>query len=503
MIAKPVDILLVEDNNADVDLVKEALAQGRVLHRLNVVDNGADALLYLKHIGQYANMSSPDIVILDLNVPRKNGFEVLKAVGEDNTMREIPFIVFTSSDLDQTVLDEYHLSPDLYVKKTGDFDSLVRVIRNTEDKMLTKLSLPAQHKSRPDKEINILLVEDNQEDADFLQEILSMKEKYTWVIKHVDRLEKAFELLEQEVFDVVVLDLYLPDSRGFETLTKLIDKQKKIPVICMTSLKDEEAAVEALRHGAQDYLIKGQISADLFLRSVQYAIERQHLDQMKDDLIGYVNHELNNPLAVVKEGVSQVVEGLKGPISPEQRSLLNIALNGVNRLEHITRQLLDSIKLDLKKLPLELDRTDLVAFVRETVNPFKLLAVKQGLEIKEVYPSSPLDVMIDKERMTQIMTNLLTNALKYTEKGYIEIVILDKEDQIVCQVKDTGRGISPSDIGKTFTKFSQFGQLERHRKGTGLGLYIAKSLIELHRGRIWVGSRLNEGTTFTFILPKA
>ena len=316
-------------------------------------------------------------------------------------------------------------------------------------------------------------------------------------------MSDAFECLGEEFFDVVILDLYLPDSYGFETLTRMEAKKINTPIIVMTGLKDERIGIEALRHGANDYLVKGQITADLFLRTVNYSIERFHLEQMKNDMISYVNHELGNPLAVIKEGVSQVVDGLKGEINVNQKNLLNIVLNNVDRLEHITEQLLDSMRIDLGKLPLEKATVNLVALTQQVVASSKLVASHKGIEIKEKYSSEIINIRIDQERIEQVWINLLNNALKYIYEGSIEVSITEKKDFVECSVKDSGPGIAAVDTEKIFHKFVRLSQKKGGTvKGTGLGLFICKQLVELHGGSIWVESKINEGATFTFSLPK-
>lgn len=496
------EILLVEDNLEDIDLTREALANNAVKNNLNVVYNGEEALHFLKKEGRFRAQPLPDLIIMDLNLPKRTGVEVIQEMHRDPALKNIPVVLLTVSELDKDFLKSLDINPDDYLHKDMKLEHITRLIHRIDEinKVKAKAETMNAVQTPP---LKILLVEDNPDDATLLQDILFMKEKYSWNIKRVDRLSAAFDALEEKEVDVIVLDLFLPDSIGLETLEALRQKIKTIPVVVMTGLKDEQTGIEAVRKGAQDYLVKGQITADSFLRTIEYAIERQQLDQKKSEIIDFVNHEINNPLTVIREGISQVVEGLKGPINNDQRLLLQTALNGVERLGQIAEQLLDSTRLEVGKIDLNKERCNLVDVIKSIAQSFRLLAQKKDLQIKEQYSSEQIQVNIDKDRIAQVISNLLTNALKFTEQGSIDIAVNVKDKDVICVIKDTGRGISGENIPKVFGKFERFSDAGQKKvKGIGLGLYICKHLIELHKGSISVESKLNQGTTFVIQLPK-
>jgi signal transduction histidine kinase len=363
-------------------------------------------------------------------------------------------------------------------------------------------SMSINNKADADQ-LRILIVEDNQDDMEAFVEMLYMKQKYAWDFKRATHLGEALRYLKEDIFDVIILDLNLPDSTGFGSLNKIREAKPNIPIVVMTGLNDEKIGVLTIRYGAQDYLFKGQITADLFLRSVNYAIERQHLEQVKDDLIAYVNHELSNPLSIIKEGLSQINDGIKGPINEEQRQFLEITLESIDRLSHIAQTLLESTRLEFGKIQLNQEKCDLVEIVKSLMVSFESVAAHQGVVINVNFSSDVVKIDADRDRIIQVLTNLLTNALKFTQKGFIEISVVDRGHMVECSIFDTGRGIAPEDLPKVFGKYQRFGQYQGSRiKGTGLGLFICKQLIELHDGRIWVESQAGHGSKFVFQLPK-
>jgi signal transduction histidine kinase len=500
MNSHPLEILVVDDCQEDIDLIREVLSQQRVKNRLKVISNGEDAMEYLGKQGPIRPVSLPDVIVLDLNIPKKNGFEVLREITSDENLNKIPRIIFTTSDLTQETLQQYKTDAhQQYVKKSVDFREIAEAIKAI-DQHLQRETLANRNTFQ--EQLKILLVEDSMEDAELIEELLYMKEKYYWTLKRAEQLQEALDYLSTEVFDVVVLDLFLPDSRGLETLKNFVDRKSSIPIVVMTGLKDENIGKKAIHEGAQDYIIKGQITADLFTRVVEYAIERKKLERMKDELLSYVNHELSNPLMVIKEGVSQIAEGFWGEINPKQKIFLDTAISSINRLITITEDLLINTKIELGKVSLVKERFDFHALIDETTETFKAAFAQKGVELKSRLPLRSVEIYADRDRMGQVLTNLLNNALKHTAKGYVEIVLEINDYRLQCSIIDTGEGIASEDIPRLFQKYEQLlSDKRKTQKGTGLGLFICKALIELHDGTIAVTSQLGKGSQFVLTLP--
>jgi len=227
------------------------------------------------------------------------------------------------------------------------------------------------------------------------------------------------------------------------------------------------------------------------------------LDKLKDDFISIVAHELRNPLAVVREAATLMLDGLAGPVAPEQKVYIDMVHRTSERLIHITNDLLDLAKIESGKVTLHFETIDLVSLVRQACEGITLRTNKKGLTVSEVLPSGKLEIAGDFDKLSQVMVNLLSNAYKFTEKGGITVELKDIGEEVECAVKDTGPGISPGDLAKLFSKFEQFGKpMNAAEKGTGLGLVITKSIVEAHSGRIRVESELGKGATFIMTLPK-
>ncbi len=232
-------------------------------------------------------------------------------------------------------------------------------------------------------------------------------------------------------------------------------------------------------------------------------IELQKLDQLKSDFVATVSHELRTPLTVTREAISQVLDGVCGEISEEQRQFLFMSIEGIDRLARLIENLLDISKIEAHKIILKRELIDIVSLAKDVSSSFASAFQSKGLVAKYNFPKDKIELYVDKDRIIQIFVNLLSNAVKFTPAGHIEISIVDKENVVECSVSDTGIGISDEDLPRVFSKFEQFGrEFESAGKGTGLGLAISKGSIELHRGMIWAESQLGQGTKISFTLPK-
>lgn len=361
-----------------------------------------------------------------------------------------------------------------------------------------------------DQTIKILLVEDNPADAQYLQEILAESRSLPYELTHEKSLAGGLARAGEKTFDVALLDLTLPDCRGLDTFVRLHKSSPGLPIVVLTGVSDEDLAVEAVRKGAQDYLVKGQVDWSVLSRALRYAIERQgillklaQLEKMKDDFVSHVSHELRTPMTIIKEGVSQVADGLHGSVVDAQKQCLSHALKAIERLGRVVDNLLDISKIEAGKMRLNKKLIDVADIARRVIQDFSSQAKAKGLELRADFPAHMPKAYADEDKVVQVFVNLIGNALKFTEKGHIRISLIDGESAVECSVSDTGMGIASEDLPKVFDKFEQFGRKrDSHHKGTGLGLAISKSIVEAHGGSIRIESRLGQGTSFLFSLPK-
>ena len=233
--------------------------------------------------------------------------------------------------------------------------------------------------------------------------------------------------------------------------------------------------------------------------------ELEKLDQLKSEFVSTVSHELRTPLSIMKEGVSVVLDNLAGSLNPGQRKLLEAVYTNTNRLAKIISDLLDISKIEAGRIQLKKTLEDICQVVNDTADKWRLESdkKKQILGLSACLPY-PVYIYIDADKIIQVLNNLISNAIKYTPAGgKISLELKDKPESTEVSVSDTGIGIPEDDFPRVFGKFQQFSRVPgAGEKGTGLGLAITKELVELHHGKITFESKLNEGSKFTFTLPK-
>jgi len=352
--------------------------------------------------------------------------------------------------------------------------------------------------------IKVLLLEDNEVDAQWVERALKNFKEGDFQIEWVKELEKAVGLAQKASFDIIISDLKVPDGFGLEVYEAIYRRAPHTPIILLTgTLEEEKLALEAIQKGAQDYLFKGQVSPQALLRSLVYALERHKLLSMRDHFVNIVSHELRSPLSAMRMSVGDLLEGLAGPLSAQQKEYLALSLKSIDRLHRTADELLDLAKMEAGRVPLQKSRFDLAALAHEIKKSLEKEARAKGLTLKTQMPEGSVEIDADQDKIARVLTNLLHNAVKFTEKGVIEISVKDSDENVSCSVSDTGMGISSEDLPKVFNKFEQFGKKDQSKaQGTGLGLSICKQIIDLHGGSLRVESEPGKGTTFSFSLPK-
>lgn len=229
----------------------------------------------------------------------------------------------------------------------------------------------------------------------------------------------------------------------------------------------------------------------------------KEVDAAKTEFISTVSHELRTPLAITKEGLSLILDKIAGNITEKQEMILNTAQDNISRLSRLINNLLDISKIEAGKMEIRNAKLDVVALTKKVLADFEFKAKEKNLDLQIKYPESQIDVFADRDKIIQVFTNLISNALKFTAKGYIRISAKSLGEFIEFTVADTGIGITKENLKRTFSKFQQFGRVAgAGEKGTGLGLSIAKGIVEMHGGTIKVESELGVGTKFIFTLRK-
>ena len=379
--------------------------------------------------------------------------------------------------------------------------------------------------------IRVLLVEDNPADADLIAEALADAEfaeptGSIFELVVADRLARAQEWLAHGDVDIVLLDLSLPDSQGFETFVRIAERAPGVPIVVLSGLDDQALAVRAVREGAQDYLVKGQVEGATLVRSIRHAIERRRAEversrllreqaeteaalRVRDDTLATVSHDLKTPLTAIRGYAQLLARRLQSPRELNRSEILD-------QLERITRatgqmttlldELLDASRLQAGR-PLDLHRssTDLVSLAHQVVADLQRGSDQHTLRIESAERALIGDW--DSPRLQRVLANLLTNAIKYSPNGgEVSIRLVRQRDfsgreWALLAVADRGLGIAPEDLPRIFERFFRGGNAVGRIQGTGLGLAGARQIAEQHDGTIDVSSTLGGGSTFTVRLP--
>jgi PAS domain S-box-containing protein len=247
----------------------------------------------------------------------------------------------------------------------------------------------------------------------------------------------------------------------------------------------------------------------VYLASLRDITERKKAEEklketmkMKSEFISMVSHELRTPLTPLKGGIAFVLDGLAGDINEEQKEVLGISKKNVDRLARLINNVLDSEKLESGKMKLDIQPNNINKTVRGVYEMFALTVKDTGINLLLELDDSLPEIGFDSDKITQVLTNLISNAMNFTKKGDIVIKTGKKDGTIHVSVSDTGCGIKQQDLPRVFGRFEQLATGgDRKTGGTGLGLSISREIIERHNGEIWLESKFGKGSKFTFTLP--
>jgi signal transduction histidine kinase len=384
---------------------------------------------------------------------------------------------------------------------------------------------------------HILLVEDSLSDVHLLRRIFFHAEQKQWQMLHVERLSEAIEASKenfastindsqiesrrQHRFDLVLLDLSLPDSIGLDTLKGFRAAVPDIPVVVLTGLDDEDLALQALAEGAQDYILKDQITVQRLVRAIRYAIERseilnqlrdseertrqalakeQELNELKSNFVAMVSHEFRTPMTTIRTAVDILEYNSKKLTSDRRTKYFERIQNAINQMLNLLDEILFLSKTEAAKLEYRPTFLDLEKFCTELTD---ILQVNVGSQhrILFTFQGESSQAQMDEDLLNCIFTNLISNAIKYSpQNSTIWFDLICKDGLATFQVKDQGIGIPLTDqtrLFQTFYRASNVGVVP----GTGLGLTIVKKCVELHGGHIQLESEQNVGTTVIVTLP--
>jgi len=228
------------------------------------------------------------------------------------------------------------------------------------------------------------------------------------------------------------------------------------------------------------------------------------LDKAKSEFLSIASHQLYTPLTAIKGYLSMVQEGDYGKLTKKQSGVIDILTQSSDRLIGLIKDLLDVSRIESGRLEMSLESVDLVQMAKGFVIELAPNAKKKNLQLNFIEGKfEPCHVVADRQRIRQVLLNIIDNSIKYTNEGHIDIKVAREDDSLIFSVQDTGKGVTAEEIGILFTKFTRVGGASKyHTNGSGLGLYVAKKIVNEHHGDIWVESPgLSKGSTFFVKLP--
>jgi signal transduction histidine kinase len=351
--------------------------------------------------------------------------------------------------------------------------------------------------------VDVLLVEDEPEHAILVRETWEVGCDWR-IARHATSLGAALEAVEQQEFDVVLLDLNLQESRGLDTLHTLHEAHSTLPIIVLTSLEDNRLARAAIRAGAEDYVPKAMLSTDLLGRTIRHALERHRLlkelretNLRLDDFAALAAHDLVAPLGRITSLIDLLDRQTLQPASHDAIDSLQLIRNECERLASLIISLLGFARLGSRSMQLEsTPLTELTLHIVESLS--ELVKQKQArIDIAEM-PS----VRVDRSRFGLLLQNIIENALKYQNddsRPEINISAQQEPGQLRIRVRDNGLGIATEHQAVIFEPFRRLhgDQLS----GSGLGLAHCARIVRDHGGTIGVESSSGQGSTFWFTIP--
>ncbi|HTW93856.1 MAG TPA: hybrid sensor histidine kinase/response regulator, partial [Tepidisphaeraceae bacterium] len=385
-------------------------------------------------------------------------------------------------------------------------------------------------------DLRLLLVEDSQDDGELVQRYL-VSGGFKPVCRRVCTAPAVRTALAEENWDLVISDFSMPQFSGLAALALVKERDSDIPFILVSGTIGEAMAVEAMKAGAADYILKDDLArlapavrrelseaetrrarkqAEAQLRRSEarktalletLARKNEKLAELYDNaqrFVDNVSHEFRTPLTVIKGYAEAMAEGMAGPVSTEQCEFLGFIIDRTRDLAQMVDDLLDSSKLRAGTLRIDRRAVEVEHIISEVRPMLHRTAAANKIQLVERIDDPLPLVFADAEKAARTIVNLVVNAIKFSrEATQVKLWARKHRDGgVEIGVSDHGPGIAPEELNLIFERFKQVGDPHRSStKGFGLGLNIAKEMVALNLGEMRVTSRVGKGSTFSFTLP--
>jgi signal transduction histidine kinase len=368
-----------------------------------------------------------------------------------------------------------------------------------------------------------ILVVDDSPDNVFLIKTILQEEGYT--ITTADNGICALAQLEKSTCDLVLLDLMMPEMDGYEVTRRIrgdMNLPQYIPILLITAHNTPNVA-QGLDLGADDFIRK-PVTVDELLARVRSLLrlkhsidERDEIARQREDFVSRLTHDLRTPLVAADRMLMLLQEGALGKLSLQMEEVISIMARSNINLLSMVNTLLEVYRFEAGRKTLVIRPVNLNQLLAEVIGELTPLADSKTLEIKLnfVEDATPKIVMGDHLELRRLFTNLIGNAIKFTDSGFVNIRLISQfqdrksydsellpdshsNEYITIEIADTGPGIPPEEQA---TLFERFRQGSHKRSGSGLGLYLSRRIVEAHQGNILINSELGKGSTFVVLLP--
>lgn len=507
--------LLIEDSPTQAERLRRqlSLADLEVTHVLSA-EAGLDLLATMQ----------PDLIVVDYNLPGKNGNDFCREVKANINTRAIPILMLTVDESDTAQMRGLESGADDYVAKSADFDILrARIRALLRDAPETPAVVQGENSFRPAR---ILAIDDSPAYLYFIERELR---RDNYVVETAPGAEEALKKLAHDPYDCVLVDFEMPGSNGPDVCRQIRgfgdQSNPQVVLIMLSSHEDKEHMQMGFDAGADDYISKSADTAvirarvgALLRRKALVEQNRRILDELREGELKTVRaqmleeanrglqefaysmaHDLQEPLRMMGISSQMLQRGYGGEMSPKAQEFLATMVSGVARMDAFIRDLLSYVRAVSSEEEVPRVAADLNAVATRVLENLDAARLESGSEI--VVNHLPT-LVVEETRIQQLLQNLIGNAIRYRREDVpcrIEVSAEQRDGEWLFTVADNGLGIDPKDAERIFQPFKR---LERGKSpGTGLGLAICRRIVEQHGGRIWVDSERGKGAAFRFTLP--
>lgn len=358
--------------------------------------------------------------------------------------------------------------------------------------------------------VNLLTIGKDKGEYIALKTVLDKLPDRLFRVDWCSSVAEAKQYIQENRYDLYIVDYDADEEEAKKLLEVATPYARKEPFIILTKAYGESMERQVMKLGVADYLEKRKFNVELLSRTLRYALQRKQMEEQrlkhlidvnrtKDEFISLASHQLRTPATGVKQYLGMLLEGFVGELKGKQKK----AYASNERQLRVVSELLRVAQVDAGKVRLSRKRTDVVRLVEDILSEQGSLFEAKGQKVSLKASIRPIEIRVDTPTIRMVIENIIDNASKYSYEGQ-HISISIKEERGVCtvSVRDEGVGISREDKAKLFQKFTRINNpLSTMVGGSGLGLYWAKKIVDLHSGEVCVSSRPNKGSTFTIVLP--